>query len=136
MIPFDEELVHTKAYLAVEQVRFEDTLIVEFNTPHTEFCLPPLTLQPIVENAVKYGVDPEESVPLNITITTQKTDDGSIIIIEDTGPGIDDAGNNDQPHTAIINIRKRLELMCQGTLTIKNRENGNGTIATIFIPEK
>ena len=65
-----------------------------------------------------------------------KTDDGSIIIIEDTGPGIDDAGNNDQPHTAIINIRKRLELMCQGTLTIKNRENGNGTIATIFIPEK
>ena len=136
MIPFDEELVHTKAYLAVEQVRFEDTLIVEFNTPHTEFCLPPLTLQPIVENAVKYGVDPEESVPLNITITTQKTDDGSIIIIEDTGPGIDDAGNNDQPHTAIINIRKRLELMCRGTLTIKNRENGNGTIATIFIPEK
>ena len=136
MIPFDEELVHTKAYLAVEQVRFEDTLIVEFNTPHTEFCLPPLTLQPIVENSVKYGVDPEESVPLIITITTQKTDDGSIITIEDTGPGIDNAGNNNQPHTAILNIQKRLALMCRGTLTIRNRENGPGTIATIFIPEE
>ena len=134
MIPFDEELIHTKAYLAVEQVRFEDTLIVSFNTPHTEFCLPPLTLQPIVENSVKYGVDPEESVPLNITITTRKTEDGSIITIEDTGPGIDDAGNNDQPHTAIRNIRKRLELMCHGTLTIQNRHSG-GTEAIIFIPD-
>ena len=134
MIPFDEELIHTKAYLAVEQVRFEDTLIVNFNTPHTEFCLPPLTLQPIVENSVKYGVDPEESVPLNITITTRKTEDGSIITIEDTGPGIDDAGNNDQPHTAIRNIRKRLELMCHGTLMIQNRHSG-GTEAIIFIPD-
>ena len=134
MIPFDEELIHTTAYLAVEQVRFEDTLHVEFDTPHTEFCLPPLTLQPIVENAVKYGVDPESSVPLNITIKTRKTEEGSIITIEDTGPGIDNAGENDQPHTAILNIRKRLELMCHGTFTLQNRKDG-GTIATIFIPE-
>ena len=134
MIPFDEELIHTTAYLAVEQVRFEDTLHVEFDTPHTEFCLPPLTLQPIVENSVKYGVDPENSIPLNITIKTRKTEEGSVITIEDTGPGIENTGNNDQPHTAIQNIRKRLELMCGGTLSFRNREGG-GTIATIFIPE-
>ena len=136
MIPFDEELVHTQAYLAVEQVRFEDTLFIEFHTPHTDFCLPPLTLQPLVENSVKYGVDPENSVPLNITITTDKTEDGSIITIEDTGPGIDNSEDNDQPHTAIRNIQKRLELMCRGTLTIRNRSQGTGTIATIFIPER
>ena len=136
MIPFDEELVHTQAYLAVEQVRFEDTLFIEFHTPHTDFCLPPLTLQPLVENSVKYGVDPENSVPLNITITTSKTKDGSIITIEDTGPGIDNSEENDQPHTAIRNIQKRLELMCRGTLTIRNRSQGTGTIATIFIPER
>ena len=136
MIPFDEELVHTQAYLAVEQVRFEDTLFIEFHTPHTDFCLPPLTLQPLVENSVKYGVDPENSVPLNITITTDKTEDGSIITIEDTGPGIDNSEENDQPHTAIRNIQKRLELMCRGTLTIRNRSQGTGTIATIFIPER
>ncbi len=134
MIPFDEELVHTQAYLAVEQVRFEDTLFIEFDTPHTEFCLPPLTLQPLVENSVKYGVDPENSSPLNIRITTSRTDEGSFITIEDTGPGIDDAGNNDQPHTALLNIQQRLALMCNGTLTIQNRPEGTGTIATIFIP--
>ena len=133
MIPFDEELIHTTAYLAVEQVRFEDKLIVEFNTPHTEFCLPPLTLQPLVENAVKYGVDPETSDPLIITITTEKTEDGSVIIIEDTGPGIDNTENNVTPHTAIQNIQKRLKLMCRGSLTIEGRKEG-GTAATIFIP--
>lgn len=136
MIPFDEELIHTQAYLAVEQVRFEDTLFIEYHTPHTDFCMPPLTLQPLVENSVKYGVDPENSVPLNITITTSKTKDGSIITIEDTGPGIDNSEENDQPHTAIRNIQKRLELMCRGTLTIRNRSQGTGTIATIFIPER
>ncbi len=136
MIPFDEELVHTQAYLAVEQVRFEDKLLIEFDTPHMEFCLPPLTLQPIVENAVKYGVDPENSDPLTIKITTVENEDGSVITIEDSGPGLDNAGENDQPHTAILNIKKRLALMCNGTLTLRNRDDDTGTIATIFIPKQ
>ena len=54
-IPFANELEHTRAYLAVEQVQFEDGLFVEYDTPHTRFRVPPLTLQPIVENAVKHG---------------------------------------------------------------------------------
>ena len=54
-----EKLEHARAYLAVEQVQFEDNLFVEYDTPHEEFRLPPLTLQPIVENAVKHGMDPE-----------------------------------------------------------------------------
>ena len=52
-VPFSDELEHTRAYLAVEQVQFEDSLCVEYDTPHKNFRLPPLTLQPIVENAVK-----------------------------------------------------------------------------------
>ena len=43
-IPFTEELEHTRAYLAVEQIRFEGEMFVEFDTPHTAFKLPPLTL--------------------------------------------------------------------------------------------
>ena len=135
MIPFDEELVHTQAYLAVEQVRFEDSLLVHFNTPHTEFCLPPLTLQPLVENAVKYGVDPENNEPLEITILTKKDEDGTTISVLDTGPGLENSENSTQPHTAIQNIEKRLALMCNGTLTYKNRDCG-GTEATIFIPDE
>ena len=85
-IPFTEELEHTRAYLAVEKARFEDKLFVEFDTPHTRFRVPTLTLQPIVENAVKHGVSPDLE-PLYITVTTRLTDEGSVLTIEDSGQG-------------------------------------------------
>lgn len=132
-IPFTNELEHTKAYLAVEQVRFDNKLFVEFDTPHTLFRLPPLTLQPIVENAVKHGIDPELE-PLSITVQTRQTDKGSEIIVKDTGPGFAPA-DDDSPHIALENIRKRLDMMCGGTLTISSGEE-SGTTVKIFIPEK
>ena len=67
LIPFSKELEHTRAYLAVEQAQFEGRLFVDYDTPYTRFSLPPLTLQPIVENAVKHGMDPDAE-PLRITL--------------------------------------------------------------------
>ncbi len=131
-IPFTEELEHAKAYLAVEQTRFEDELFVEFDTPHTFFRIPPLTLQPIVENAVKHGLDPELN-PLYVTIKTRQTNNGSVITVEDTGPGFKD-GDNNAPHIALANIQERLRMICGGTLTISPRENG-GTIVEVFVPK-
>ena len=132
MIPFTEELEHTKAYISVEQVRFENQLSVEFDTPHTIFRLPPLTLQPIVENAVKHGIDPERK-PLHISIHTRKTVNGSRITIEDNGPGYKQTDSN-EPHIALANIRERLDLMCGGSLSISPR-GGGGTVITVLIPE-
>ena len=132
-IPFTEELEHTRAYLAVEQTRFEDELFVEFDTPFTRFRIPPLTLQPIVENAVRHGLDPELN-PLYVTIKTRQTNDGSVITIEDTGPGFKD-GDNNEPHIALANIKERLEMMCKGTLKIDSTED-KGTTVTIFVPIK
>ncbi|MBR1607012.1 MAG: histidine kinase [Clostridia bacterium] len=130
-IPFSEELEHTRAYLAVEQAQFEDRLFVAYDTPHTQFRLPPLTLQPIVENAVKHGMDPD-SDPLRISIRTRLTEKGSEIIVEDNGPGYEPAVDN-EPHIALTNIRQRLALMCRGALTISPREGG-GTTVRVTIP--
>ncbi len=130
-IPFTEELEHTRAYLAVEQVRFEDKLFVEYVTPETDFRLPPLTLQPIVENAVKHGIDPELG-SLYISIYTEKTPSGVNISVEDSGPGFE-ASDNNEPHVALANIRERLKIMCDGELEIKSRKSG-GTAVTIKIP--
>ena len=91
-VPFADELEHTRAYLAVEQVQFEDSLFVDYDTPHKEFRVPPLTLQPLVENAVKHGMDPEYA-PLRISIRTRKTAAGSEITVEDNGPGFAPSGN-------------------------------------------
>ena len=132
-IPFTEELEHTRAYLAVEKVRFEKKLFVEFDTPYTSFRLPPLTLQPIVENAVKHGVDPDLD-PLTIHIQTREVKNGVEITVTDTGPGFG-AKDNDEPHIALANIRERLEMMCNGKLTISGREGG-GTVIRIIISSK
>ena len=133
LIPFTEELEHTRAYLAVEQVRFEDSLFVEFDTPHILFKLPPLTLQPIVENAVKHGVDPELG-PLTIKVRTEKTEEGTVITVEDNGPGFAEKAS-DSPGIALSSIKQRLLLICDGSITISSREEG-GTIVTIFLPDK
>ncbi len=130
-IPFAEELEHTRAYLAVEEAQFEDLLFVEFNTPHTVFRLPPLTLQPIVENAVKHGMDPEAG-PLHILVRTRNTDSGSEITVEDNGPGFDPVDDG-SPHTTLRNIRQRLAMMCGGKLEILPREGG-GTTVRVTIP--
>ena len=132
LIPFAAELEHTRAYLAVEQAQFDEMLVVDYDTPFTYFRLPPLTLQPIVENAVKHGMDPYNG-PLHISIRTRRTDSGTEIIVEDNGPGFDLSDEN-KPHTTLTNIRQRLEMMCGGHLTITPRE-GFGTVVTVTIPD-
>ena len=137
-IPFSKELEHARAYLAVEQAQYEDMLVVDWDTPFTCFHLPPLTLQPIVENAVKHGMNPYCG-PLRVSIRTGHTnadDNGRFateIIVEDTGPGFDPSDES-MPHATLENIRQRLEMMCGGSMTIKPRESG-GTIVTITIPD-
>ena len=132
-IPFANELEHTRAYLAVEQVQFEDSLFVEYDTPHTRFRVPPLTLQPIVENAVKHGMDPD-SAPLRICIRTRETDAGHVITVEDNGPGFAQTNMDEsEPHIALANIQQRLEIMCGGKLTVMPREGG-GTVVKITLP--
>ena len=132
-IPFSKELEHTRAYLAVEQAQYDDMLAVDWDTPFIRFRLPPLTLQPIVENAVKHGMHPS-SGPLRISVRTRRTDSGAEIIVEDDGSGFDPSDEN-RPHTTLNNIRQRLELMCGGSMTITPGEGG-GTVVTVTIPDR
>lgn len=131
-IPFDKELEHTRAYLAVEQACHEDGLTVEFDTPVTFFRVPPLTLQPIVENAVKHGLDPELE-PLHVTVATRDDEDGVRIFVDDNGPGYAPAAG--ERSFALDNVRERLGARCGGTLAIEAREGG-GTRVTLFIPRE
>ena len=131
MIAFADELEHTRAYLAVEQAQFEDSLFVDFDTPFTSFRLPPLTLQPIVENAVVHGMR-KSNAPIRVSVATRKTDTAIEIIVEDDGPGFKPSDNN-EPHIALNNIINRLEMMCGGTLTVSPRKSG-GTTVKVTLP--
>ena len=132
-VPFADEMKHVEAYLAVEQAQHEDNLFVEYDISHTLFRIPPLTLQPIVENAVKYGLDPNGG-PLRVFIGTRHTENSSVITVEDTGPGFDPAAVSN-PNSALTNIRRRLEMMCGGRLEVTSR-SGGGTTVTVTIPDR
>ena len=132
-IPFTEELEHVRAYLSVEQVRFSDKLFVEYDTPHTAFRMPALTLQPLVENAVKHNVDSARP-PVHIRIRSMKTEDGSMVVIEDDGVGMDNALPETDGHVGLQNVADRLQMLCDGTLSVSPRPEG-GTVVTVFIPE-
>lgn len=134
-ITFSSELEHTRAYLAVEQAQYEDSLFVDYDISHTWFRIPPLTLQPIVENCIKHGRDPYAG-PFHITIRTRKTDLGSEIVVEDNGRGFqqEDTDETKDPGIALKNIQQRLEIMSGGSLSIKPGDSG-GCVVTITIPD-
>ena len=132
-VPFADELKHTQSYLAVEKAQHENSLFVEYDTPFTHFRLPPLTLQPLVENAVKHGMDPNAG-PLTISIRTQQTDAGVLVTVEDNGKGFD-PNDKSKPHPALDNIESRLKQQCGGTLTISPRKSG-GMSVKVRIPLK
>ena len=131
-IPFADELKHTQSYLAVEKAQHEDMLVVEYDTPYTHFRVPPLTLQPLVENAVKHGLDPNAG-PITISVRTGQTDEGVLIIVEDNGKGFD-PNDTSKPHPALDNIENRLNQQCGGTLKIHSMPGK--TTVTIFIPQE
>ena len=134
-IPFAEEYQHIQTYLSLEQIRFRGKLDVIYDVEVTDFKLPPLTIEPLVENAVKHGVTKKRGGG-RVTVSTRRTDDGVLITIADTGVGFDpDTYMEDgKPHVGIRNVRERLQNMVGGSLSITSTESG--TVAVVTIPAK
>ena len=137
-IPFERELEHTKIYLEIEQIRFEDALQVEYDIACTEFSLPTLTLQPIAENAVRHGVRGRKGVG-TVRIATREYPNRWEITVADDGPGFDLEApvltDDGREHIGISNVRDRLERISGGTLQIRSAP-GSGAVVTIAIPKK
>jgi sensor histidine kinase YesM len=135
MIHFEKEFSFVKAYLDIEKVRFDDELQIKFDLPVTNFKLPVLSMQPIVENAVKHGTSKKEGCS-ELFISTRETENCYEIEIRDTGAGFDMTSQPDgHKHIGISNVRQRLAQLCGGTLTIESKI-GEGTTAIIQIPKK
>lgn len=135
LVSFETELSHVKTYLEIEKIRFEDTLEVEFDIKCDKFSLPVLTVQPIVENAVKHGTSKKRGGG-KVVISAYEDDNDYIIIVSDTGAGFDTSAskNDGKSHVGIENVRQRLSNMCSGSLATES-EVGAGTVVTIRIPK-
>ena len=135
LISFETELAHINTYLDIERMRFEDTLEIEYDIKCVEFFLPVLTVQPIVENAVKHGTSKKRGGG-KVIISTEEDEESYIIKVSDTGCGFDPnvPKNDGKRHVGIENVRQRLSNMCSGSLTIESTP-GVGTLATVRIPK-
>ena len=133
-IRFSQEMNHVKHYTDIEQVRFPD-MTIQYDLRSVEFLLPALSVQPLVENAIKHGLMGLEKGGI-VTISAYETEKYYIVEVTDDGVGFDmNAGYDETKHVGIKNIRGRIEAMCGGTLTIESKI-GSGTKATIRIPKE
>ena len=135
-VAFETELEHLKKYLYIEKLRFADLLNVEYDIQATDFKLPLLSIQPLVENAVKHGVGMAEDGG-TVKISTRETENAYEVIVEDDGVGFDviEKKNDGRSHVGMENTKKRLHDMCGGEVIITS-VIGKGTTAKVILPKE
>ena len=132
LIRVQKELEHTRIYAEIEQIRFPN-IRVEYEIEDTDFSLPALTIQPLVENAIRHGVRArDEGI---VTVSTRKLESRHEIVIRDNGKGFDPnaIAPSEGTHIGIRNVRDRIEEMCGGTVLVESVID-EGTTVTIHIP--
>ena len=133
-ILMSQEMEHVHHYISIENVRFPDmTFTFEINSD--DFRIPALTVQPIVENAIKHGLM-KLAKGGTIRVVSFETDTDYCISVVDDGVGFDTSTLfEDRNHVGLRNIRERLRVMVNGTLTIESTP-GVGTKVLITIPKE
>lgn len=114
IVPLEEEMEHVRDYLEIEKARFEEKLLVTFEVPEVmDIKIPTLILQPIVENAVRYGINQEGKRVVSIKAWPEP--DGYMVCISDEGKGISKEIlkklENDEPignSIGLSNVHKRM----------------------------
>ncbi len=136
-VPFTRELEHCQTYLNFEKMRFEEDLNIEYDVQVTDFAVPILSVQPLLENAVKHGIC-NKAGGGTVRLTTYRQDEVVYIIIEDDGVGFDTTSthhDDSRQHIGLENVRYRLQQMCGGEMTVESVP-GKGTKVTITLPNE
>ncbi|MBQ9484159.1 MAG: histidine kinase [Ruminiclostridium sp.] len=124
-IGFDREMESIEAYLALEQQNFGDRLKVEYDIDFDNFSIPPLIVQPLVENAVRHGIATREKGG-TVRIKTRCKDGVITVEVTDEGNGNSNITmqQNARRGIGIENVRARVKYMNNGELEIIPNENG------------
>lgn len=134
MIDFAMELEQVEDYIALEQLRFPECLVFEKQIGTSSFKLPPLTIQPLVENAIQHGLVGRGRGG-NIRLSTMRRTDCIEIEVTDDGVGFNPEDCEKPDSVGIRNVRYRLEKLAEGSLEIDSKP-GEGTTVKITMPIK
>ncbi|TKD68250.1 sensor histidine kinase [Pseudalkalibacillus hwajinpoensis] len=146
MTSLNQELKHVRAYLEVEEARFVDRLTVQYNIEESALSvqLPPLTLQPIVENAIKHGIK-NKDIDCIVEISINSQSHGILVCVTDNGEGMTPDRVNElgvshvhsQSGTGLglYNVNRRLTMLFgnDASIQIKSEQN-KGTTICFLIP--
>lgn len=134
LIPFSKEQEHTAHYVSLMRTRFGDRIRFILSAGPDDFMLPPLTIQPLVENAIRYGLLAKEEGG-TVEVSTSKTSDRILITVRDDGAGFDPLKQKEdgRRHIGIENVKQRLLTQCGGSLDIRSEPHA-GTTVTISLP--
>ena len=134
LIPFRKELEHTRIYADIEMMRFP-YIHISYDIKEDDFELPALSIQPMVENAIRHGVRGRYNG--SVKIMTRGEENEIVISVIDNGKGFDPEGTEEAGgmHIGIRNVRERIEVLCGGTLEIES-EPGKGSTVIIRLPRR
>lgn len=136
VVPLWRELAFLDRYLDIERVRFADRLTVEVDVPEDlrDALVPPLLLQPLVENAVRHGIAPREA-PGRIDVAARRVDGRLVLVVRDDGLGLGKGADAPSSGVGLANARERLSELYgdRGRLDVAPREKG-GVEVVVEIP--
>ena len=132
-VPIEKEIDCIKEYVALEQADPANRFTVNYDIGFTDFKVPLLSVEPMVENAIRHGIATKRSEGI-VRISTEKDGDLAVVTVEDNGLGFGSETAQQAEHRSIgiQNSKDRLRFMCNGDMSIVN--TGHGTIVRITIP--
>lgn len=132
LISFKKELEHLEDYIVLEKVRFEDKIRFEKEIETEEFLVPPMILQPIVENSIKHGLLRRKEGG-SILLKVKRKGKQVIIQIVDDGLGFNVNEPAREGAVGVSNVKFRLEHMIDGKMEMESIPD-QGTTVTITVP--
>lgn len=134
LVSFEDELKHIQTYVALEKMRFNDRLKVKYDITVKQFFVPPLSIQPLVENAIKHGIL-KKIEGGTLTIKTREDDNSYIVEVIDDGVGfnIDGIDFKNNEHIGINNVKHRITTMGKGTISFTSEINKGTKVVVTFL---
>ncbi len=137
MVTVEQEIAQQVRYLEIEQVRFPKRLSFEVSIDDDvrEWKIPALIVQPLIENAIKYGVA-RSTIPVEIQIHATKKDDRLRLRIVNNGRMIDGVREDSGTGTGLANIRERLSALYGATAALVTANSDGMATASLIIPDE
>jgi PAS domain S-box-containing protein len=134
VVPLADEMQHIRRFLDIERRRYGDSLHTDFNVEAgtSDHLIPPMLLQPLVENAVRYGGN--DSAEIHISISARLVPDGMVLEIADCGSTeVDPDSLFNKPGIGIRNVNQRFSVIYGRPLEFA-RNKPQGLIVRMHIP--